>query len=451
MDCSEVDSATDIVVVVGAHRVPLPAGTPEGAVVRALATTPDRTGAGLAGRTGLPDAAVRAAVHRLDGLGLIRHAVVADGVRLLDLEPMTGRPSSWGPAPRWDGGAVVLSRFALLRADGGVLVAESPRSCYRARLAGPPVLDLLHRLAAPEGLAAPDGDGPVAECLRLLVHAGLAVPVAAGPELPGWDFHDLLFHTRSRPGAHDYPVGRTYPLAGGVPPLPAVPPRRGTGRREPLDPVDLAAVAARDPAFTTVLERRRSVRTHRAGAMDRAALGEFLFRCARVRRLVPADPDQGIRYPSSDRPYPSGGGAYELEIYPVVGRCAGLEPGVYHYAAEAHALDRVADAGTRCAAVLRAAAAGAAVQGPPAVLLAVTSRFARLSWKYGGMAYATTLKNLGVLYQTMYLVATAMGLAPCAVGTGDPARWSGLLGRPATDEPLVGEFLLGGRPPDRAG
>ena len=31
------------------------------------------------------------------------------------------------------------------------------------------------------------------------------------------------------------------------------------------------------------------------------------------------------------RPYPGGGARYELEIYPVIYRCDGIKPGVYHY------------------------------------------------------------------------------------------------------------------------
>ena len=52
------------------------------------------------------------------------------------------------------------------------------------------------------------------------------------------------------------------------------------------------------------------------------------------------------------------------------------------------------------------------------VLLILGARFQRVSWKYASIAYSLTLKHVGVLYQTMYLVATAMGLAPCGVGCG---------------------------------
>jgi SagB-type dehydrogenase family enzyme len=61
------------------------------------------------------------------------------------------------------------------------------------------------------------------------------------------------------------------------------------------------------------------------------------------------------------------------------------------------------------------------------------------------MAYALVLKNLGALYTTMYLVATAMGLAPCALGGGDSELFSQAIGLDPYAEPAVGEFLLGGK------
>ena len=44
----------------------------------------------------------------------------------------------------------------------------------------------------------------------------------------------------------------------------------------------------------------------------------------------------------SERVYPSAGGAYELEFYLVVDRCAGLSSGLYHYQPAEHRLYRLA-------------------------------------------------------------------------------------------------------------
>ena len=79
---------------------------------------------------------------------------------------------------------------------------------------------------------------------------------------------------------------------------------------------------------------------------------------------------------------------------------------------------------------------------------AFAARFPRVAWKYASMAYALTLKHVGVLYQTMYLAATAMDLAPCGVGCGDADLFARAAGTDYYAESSVGEFLLGSKPRD---
>jgi SagB-type dehydrogenase family enzyme len=82
----------------------------------------------------------------------------------------------------------------------------------------------------------------------------------------------------------------------------------------------------------------------------------------------------------------------------------------------------------------------------PQILIVLTARFQRMTWKYTVSAYATILKDTGALLQTMYLVATAMGLAPCAIGPGDSELFARAIGTEFHDETSVGELLLGTRP-----
>ncbi len=83
----------------------------------------------------------------------------------------------------------------------------------------------------------------------------------------------------------------------------------------------------------------------------------------------------------------------------------------------------------------------------PQILFTIASRFQRVSWKYEAMAYATQLKNVGVLYSVMYLVATEMGLAPCALGMGNTDRFCRLAKLDYYTEGSIGEFMLGSAPP----
>jgi SagB-type dehydrogenase family enzyme len=161
---------------------------------------------------------------------------------------------------------------------------------------------------------------------------------------------------------------------------------------------------------------------------------------------VPADAQAGLPYDALERPFPTGGASGELELYVTVASCEGLEPAVYHYDAAAHGLRRL-DASERDRQELLGGAWRAAAQRvDPQVLITITSRFGRLSWKYSSIAYALTLKHVGVLYQTLYLVATAMGLAPCGLGSGDSDVAARAFGLDWASESSVGEFLIGSRP-----
>jgi SagB-type dehydrogenase family enzyme len=386
-----------------------------------------------------------------DGAGrlLLTAVPMTRAARLPDLRPLAGHDP------------VVLSRFAYLRRLPGepdALVLESPLAPYRVSLHSPAAAGLVAALAVrqPVAAAAAPVAGLPAEVAAAL--AGLLAgcgflerePVAADSPTRLWEFHDLLFHARSRAGRHDYPSGGIFAHQE-VPQLPAVPVPAADGPRIELPVPSWEAVLARDPALTEVLEGRRSVRHYAGRPVSVDQVGELLYRAARVRRVLPRTPGSPTGYDAVDRPYPTGGATGELELYLAVAECAGLDPGIYRYDAAAHRLcprhadDRAADelvAGARLAT-------GATVT--PQVLITVTSRFGRLSWKYSQIAYALTLKHVGVLYQTLYLVATAMGLAACAVGSGDTEAAARALGLDWTEESTVGEFLIGSRPSDLPG
>ena len=53
------------------------------------------------------------------------------------------------------------------------------------------------------------------------------------------------------------------------------------------------------------------------------------------------------------------------------------------------------------------------------------------------------LKDAGGLLQTMYLVATGMGLAPCAIGGGNAECSAAAAGTAFWEESSVADFMLG--------
>ena len=176
-------------------------------------------------------------------------------------------------------------------------------------------------------------------------------------------------------------------------------------------------------------------------------MGEFLYRVARVkdgREVDLATTSGPVRMEFVSLPYPSGGALYELEFYVAVQACDGLEPGLYHYDGVHHRLARRCGRTKDVAHLLTDAAASAGIPAERVqVLFVLAARFPRLAWKYSSIAYALILKHVGVVYQTMYLTATAMNLAPCALGGGDADLFARAVGTDYYEETSVGEFLLG--------
>jgi SagB-type dehydrogenase family enzyme len=203
-----------------------------------------------------------------------------------------------------------------------------------------------------------------------------------------------------------------------------------------------------DPPLAWVQERRRSVREFDGShpITDRQ-LGEFLFRVARVKEYRQADvdtPSGPMPMEFTTRPYPAGGGLYEMELYLAVNRCANLEPGLYHYDPSRHGLTSVCQRAEEVATLLRDAAMSTTIpETDLQVLLILAARFPRIAWKYESIAYSLILKHVGVIIQTMYLAATAMGLGGCAVGGGDADLFARAAGTQYFAETSVGEFVLG--------
>ena len=358
----------------------------------------------------------------------------------------------------------LLSRFAYLRREGSEAVLESPLAHARIILNDCRAAALVAALAAPatagelsERVGALGVDA-VAGVLALLLRAGMLEEAGTedqSPALQSWEFHDLLFHARIRRGRCDAAYGATYRLADRLPPPPALKPAMA-GQAYELYRPDLERLERDDPPLARVQAQRRSIREYDAThPLTDRQLGEFLYRIARVigcREEEVSTPRGPVRQDFAARPYPAGGGLYELELYTALQVCTPVAPGLYYYDPVGHRLIRLQGRTREMAALLRDAAESTATpEDTLQVLVILTARFPRVAWKYESIAYALTLKHVGVLYQTMYLTATAMGLAPCAVGGGDADLFARAAGTDYYAETSVGEFLLGSLRPQPVG
>jgi SagB-type dehydrogenase family enzyme len=293
---------------------------------------------------------------------------------------------------------------------------------------------------------------PGSEPLGLLLDAQILFKVdqARGALRPGegddslilWDFHDLLFHARSTQGRHANPLGGLHPYVDVIAPLPAERPR-WPGKKIDLRKIsDQRAISQ----FGKLLRERHSIRSFdQRRPIALAELARFLDSSARVHARFKArlDGEQGPELTYAARPYPSAGAAWELELYLAVEHCEGLKRGFYHYDAGAHALVPITVAAEQLEMLVSEAQFAMAAPTAPQVLIMIAARFGRMSWKYSSIAYALMLKDVGVLTQTFYLMATEMGLGGCAIGTANIDLFAKMTGIAFHVEGPLGQFAIG--------
>jgi SagB-type dehydrogenase family enzyme len=189
------------------------------------------------------------------------------------------------------------------------------------------------------------------------------------------------------------------------------------------------------------LEKRRTIRTYSNRSIALEELSSLLYYAVRPLECI-SDAQLGDRIL---RPFPTAGARSELEIYIIAVDVSGLEPGAYYYDASAHRFLRLREPDVHYARILKSVhtATGEKLSRDPPVVLLITAVFERVMWKYQGFGLSLIYKDAGALFQTLYLVATALNLAPCAIGSGDEAANSRWLGLEPLCESQVGCFVIG--------
>ena len=166
-------------------------------------------------------------------------------------------------------------------------------------------------------------------------------------------------------------------------------------------------------SYTDVLLDRRTWRQFGSEPVPLGDLATLLDCSAGIQDWVVADGEGRVPLKTS----PSGGARHPVEVYVAARHVDGLTPGVYHYAADTHALERVTDRVPAFDEVLptqwwyRDAAA----------LVMFTAVFERTRWRYHSpRAYRAVLIEAGHVCQTFCLTATWLGLAPfCSMAVAD--------------------------------
>ncbi len=116
-----------------------------------------------------------------------------------------------------------------------------------------------------------------------------------------------------------------------------------------------------------------------------------------------------------ERPVPSGGGLYPLELYLLVQKVEGVEPGIYHYATLHHTLEQI-----QLLRLSKPVLANLFMEQPyvtnAGVIVILTATVERTLWKYRDRGYRYILFEAGHVAQNINLVSCALNLASLNLG-----------------------------------
>jgi SagB-type dehydrogenase family enzyme len=197
--------------------------------------------------------------------------------------------------------------------------------------------------------------------------------------------------------------------------------------RIPLPPP--APLAAR---LDEALRERRSVRSFSDATLSLGELAQLLGLGCGVSGTSDSVPR---------RTQPSGGGLYPVETYALAFGVDGLEPGVYHYAAVDHALEKVLP--LPGIARLEGCLPSTLVEARPPVVFILTVVLARTQKKYLERGYRFGLLEAGHIAQNLSLVAVALGLGSVCMGGFYDDELNELLQVDPQEEPAVYGVLAG--------
>jgi SagB-type dehydrogenase family enzyme len=158
-----------------------------------------------------------------------------------------------------------------------------------------------------------------------------------------------------------------------------------------------------------ILKRRRSIRNFTLKPLSLGVVGSLLYTSYGVRGYRQVEGQQTF-----DRPSPSAGGLYPLELYLAAQSVEGLPDGIYHFDARANQLE------SRARGLFQPQLAdmtlGQDMIRDANLVIMISAVFERTMWKYGQRGYRYVWLDAGHLGENLYLVALALGLGPVAIG-----------------------------------
>ena len=163
-------------------------------------------------------------------------------------------------------------------------------------------------------------------------------------------------------------------------------------------------------SFQDVLCKRKSMREYSKKHLTREQIGTLLFWSAGLFK------NGDIQYVSdiSERPHPSGGAKYPLELYLLILNGEGLERGVYHYNINKHTLEHLYTVDFEAITSCFEENDFFSLQSGMVILFSFIKT--RNMGKYGALSYKLSFMEGGCIAQNIYLLSSALELGCCGMG-----------------------------------
>lgn len=173
--------------------------------------------------------------------------------------------------------------------------------------------------------------------------------------------------------------------------------------------------------LSQVLAERVSCRSFRDEAVDLARLATLVRGCYGMGQRLALDDLEVV-----ERPNPSAGGLYPLELSLVVRDVEGLAPGVHHYVPAADGLELLRE-GPFPQEWVEYLFMGQPWVARAAVVVVLSAVTGRSLVKYGDRGYRYLLLEAGHVTQTLVLLAAGLGLGAVTIGGFYDDELAGLL------------------------
>lgn len=162
--------------------------------------------------------------------------------------------------------------------------------------------------------------------------------------------------------------------------------------------------------FAQLLRERCSCRRFASQPLRSSQLSAVLLAAYGTFETVRLGPLEQV-----NRPVPSGGGLYPLELYAVILHCDDVRPGIYHFNPLHHALEEIKPGAPPPVFVSELFMTQPYV-AEASCLLVTTTVVGRSMWKYEDRGYRYILFEAGHVAQNIALAAAAVGLGSLHLG-----------------------------------